>query len=167
MPAGGRADFTIDFDVAKSLIGPPGLAPQVLMKPVLRMVNNIEVGTLAGSFADTTLAAQTACATAAPVVYVYPGVVTTPDDLYNPEVPAPDTLPDVDPLVTAIASREGTGPYMYRVAFLPAGTYTVAFTCNADDPAIDEDTLTPDPITFTLYPQTVTVAAGQETTADF
>lgn len=166
MPAGGRADFTIDFDVAKSLIAPPGLAPTVLMKPVLRMVNNVEVGTLVGAFAPATLAAQAACTGVAPVVYLYPGTVTTPDDLYNPENGGADTLPDVDPLVTAIA-RLDAGEYDYHVAFVPAGTYTVAFTCNADDPAIDEDALTPDPITFTLYPQTITITAGQTTTANF
>jgi hypothetical protein len=167
MPAGGRADFTVDFDVARSLLAPPGQAPDVLMKPVLRIVDNLQVGTLVGSFSSGTLTAQAACTGVAPVVYVYPGSVTTPDDLFNPQDGSSDTMPNVDPLVTVIARPDAAGVYGYRIGFLPVGTYTVAFTCNADDPAIDEDTLVPDPIAFTLYPQPVSITVGATTTANF
>lgn len=167
MPAGGRADFTIDFDVAKSLLAPPGQAPDVMMKPVLRLVDNIQAGTLEGSFNPQTLAAQAACAGTAPRVYVYTPVTTTPDDLYNPESGAPDTLPGVDPLVTMTAKPNTSGIFAYRIAFLPANTYTVAFTCNVDDPAVDESALVPNPITFTLHPQAAVITAGQTTTANF
>ena len=167
MPAGGRADFTIDFDLAKSILTPPGQAPRYLMKPVLRMVNNIQVGTLAGSFQPATLAAQTACANVAPRVYVYTGTVGAPDDIYNPENSTPDTMSDVDPLVTTTATQDATGRYVWTIAFLPAGSYTVAFTCNADDPLVDEDTIVPDPITFTVHPQTAVVSVGQTTSIVF
>ena len=167
MPAGGRADFTIDFVLGKSIIAPPGQAPNYMMKPVLRMIDNLQVGTLVGTFDPLTLQAQAACTGKAPVVYLYSGVITTPDDLYNPIDGSVDTMPAIDPLVTATATLNGASQYAYKVAFLPVGSYTVAFTCNNDDAAIDEDTLTPDPITFTLHPQTVNIVVGQTATANF
>jgi len=39
---GGAANFTIDFDVRKSITNPPGL-PEAILKPALRLVNNQEV----------------------------------------------------------------------------------------------------------------------------
>jgi hypothetical protein len=84
MPAGGRADFTIDFVLQKSIIAPPGQSPDYLMKPVLRMTNNVEVGTIAGTFAAQSLSAIPACTGKAPVVYLFEGGNVTPDDIYNP-----------------------------------------------------------------------------------
>jgi hypothetical protein len=81
MPAGGRADFTIDFVLAKSIIRPPGQAPNYMMKPVLRLIDNIQVGAIAGTFEPLTLNAIPACANKAPVVYLYTGAGVTPDDL--------------------------------------------------------------------------------------
>ena len=166
MPAGGRGDFTIDFVLGKSIIAPPGQSPNYMMKPVLRLTDNTQVGTLAGVFNPQTLAAQPACANRAPTIYLYTGVVTTPDDLYNPVNDSADTMPTVDPLVTATAALV-SGQYAYRIGFVPVGSYTVAFTCNNDDPLVDENTLVPNPITFTLYPQAVSIAAGMTTTANF
>jgi len=56
---------------------------------------------------------------------------------------------------------------VYSIAFLPAGTYTVAFTCDPDDPSVDEAALTPDPIQFKIYPQGVAVTANMTTMANF
>jgi hypothetical protein len=78
-----------------------------------------------------------------------------------------DTMPDVDPLVTSTATLNQTGQYAYHIAFVPVGSYTVAFTCNDDDPLVDESALVPNPITFTVYPQTVNIAVGMTTTANF
>lgn len=165
MPAGGRADFTVDFVLHKSIIAPPGQAPNLLMKPVLRIVDNIQVGTLAGSF---TTALPAACTGKVPVVYLYQGGGIVPDDIYNPIDGSADTNPAVDPLVTANATAGVSGgPYTYRIAFVPVGTYTVSFSCDADDPAVDENVPPAVPINFVTYPQPVTIALGQTTTANF
>ena len=47
--AGSNSNFTIDFDLRKSVIAPPGQAPNYLLKPVLRMVDNLQVGAIAGN----------------------------------------------------------------------------------------------------------------------
>jgi hypothetical protein len=168
MPVGGVANFTVDFVLSKSLIAPPGQAPDYKLKPVLRLVDNAQVGTIAGVFDATTLAAQPNCGTQAPVVYVYPGASVTPDDIYLP----PEGTTDVDaagtaePLTTATAALNSS-QYAYSVAFLPAGTYTVTFTCDPDDPTVDEDTLSPNPIHFFAPTQSVTVSANMTSTANF
>ncbi|MFW5825790.1 MAG: DUF4382 domain-containing protein, partial [Marinobacter sp.] len=53
IPEGGSADFTIDFDVRKSLAYNPGPGRYVL-RPTLRLVDNVEVGEIAGTI-DSTL----------------------------------------------------------------------------------------------------------------
>src|SRR5262249_44971305 len=169
MPVGGVADFTVDFDLRKSLIAPPGQSPNYVLKPVLRLVDNAQVGTISGTFQATTLAAQSNCGAAPPVVYIYPGSAITPDDIYVPVAGASDTdaAPLTEPLATTTASLNSMGDYAYSIAFVPAGTYTAAFTCDPDDPSIDESELTPDPIHFAVYPQPVTVSAGMVATANF
>jgi len=165
MPAGGRADFTIDFVLSKSLIAPPGQSPDYKMKPVLRMTNNVEVGTLSGTFDTVALAAIPACTGKAPLVYLYEGASVVPDDLYNPLDDSADTAPAVDPLLTAEATLNASNVYAYKVAFLRAGTYTVAFTCDEDDPLVDENATTP--LVFTTYATPVVITAGQTSTANF
>jgi hypothetical protein len=49
-------------------------------------------------------------------------------------------------LTTTTAALNSSSQYAYSVAFLPAGTYTLAFTCDPDDPSVAEDTLSPNPI---------------------
>jgi hypothetical protein len=169
MPAGGVANFTVDFVLSKSLIAPPGQSPDYKLKPVLRLVDNAQVGTIAGVFGATTLSAQPNCGTQAPIVYVYPGANATPDDIYLPPAGTSDVdaTGSIEPLTTGTAALNSSSQYAYSVAFLPVGTYTVAFTCDPDDPTIDEDTLSPNPIHFTTYAQPVTVSANTTSTADF
>ena len=171
MPAGGRADFTIDFVLDKSIIAPPGLAPQYLMKPVLRMTNNVEVGTLEGTIGAEAFTANTGCMVEPPRVYLYEGAGVTPDDIYNPSDDSEDSAPEVDPLVTATGMLNGSGGYDYHIGYVQAGTYTIAFTCDLDDPEADEnvdDDMQPvDGLNFTVFADPVVIIAGQTTTADF
>jgi hypothetical protein len=127
---GSASDFTIDFDLRKSVIAPPGQSPNYILKPVLRLVDNLRVGTLTGTVASALI--PTGCT---PQVYVFAGANVVPDDL--------DTAaaPDVDPLVSApVALDSASGEYRFRVAFLEAGDYTAAFTCDgaADTPEGEE-----------------------------
>ena len=169
MPVGGVANFTVDLVLSKSLIAPQGLSPDYLLKPVLRLVDNTQVGTISGTFQASTLSAQSNCGTRPPVVYVYTGAGAIPDDIYNPPMGMTDTDPAsaAEPLTTAIAALNSMNGYAYSIAFLPSGNYTVAFTCDPDDPAVDESALTPDPIHFAIYPQAVAVTANMTTTVNF
>src|SRR3954463_9723226 len=74
--AGGTHNFTLDFDLRKSVIHPPGLGEPYLLKPVLRLVNNLEVGSIAG-----TVAAGLVVDGCHPAIYLFSGAGVTPDDL--------------------------------------------------------------------------------------
>jgi len=169
MPVGGVANFTVDFVVSKSLLAPQGLSPDYLLKPVLRLVDNTQVGTISGTFQATTLSnpLNTHCGTRPPVIYVYTGAAgVTPDAIYN----SPDTTDPASaaqPLTTATAALNTLNNYAYSIAFLPSGNYTVAFTCDPDDPAVDESALTPVAIHFAVFSQTVAVTANMTTTVNF
>jgi hypothetical protein len=71
MPVGGVANFTVDFVLSKSLIAPQGQSPDYLLKPVLRLVDNAQVGTISGTFQATTLSnsPDINCSKRPPVVY--------------------------------------------------------------------------------------------------
>ena len=157
LPADGSVALTIDFDLRKSVHAPPGLRGSAgactqgyLLRPTLRVVNNAEVGAIAGNV-DSELVPG-GCL---PKVYIFSGSGVTPDDIEE----ASGT--DADPLVVAsVAIQNGSTAYPYRAAFLPAGPYTVAFTCGDDDATAD------DTLTFTGM-QNVTVQTNLISTADF
>jgi hypothetical protein len=146
--AGGTHNFTIDFDLRKSVIHPPGLGEPYLLKPVLRLVNNLEVGSIAGTVAQALVV--TGCQ---PAVYLFAGANVVPDDLGSATPPLASTAVNLD---------NATGAYRFRLAFVPAGAQTLAFTCAADDDDAEVD----DPISFST-PVNVTVVAGQENTVAF
>jgi hypothetical protein len=149
---GSTSNFTIDFDLRKSVIAPPGQSPNYLLKPVLRLVDNLRVGTLEGTVAAALV--PTGCA---PQVYLFGGANVVPDDLDL--APAPD----VDPFVSVpVALDTASGEYRFRVAFLEAGDYTAAFTC-------DGATDTPEGEEILVFAGTrnVNVAANQSTAIAF
>jgi hypothetical protein len=145
---GSTHNFTIDFDLRKSVIHPPGLGDPYLLKPVLRMVNNLEVGVIDGTVATALIVEG-----CVPAVYLYAGANVVPDDLGSPTPPL---------ATTAVTLDNATGVYRFKLAFVPAGPNTIAFTCAADDDAAEVD----DAITFSA-PVNVMVIAGQTNTVAF
>jgi hypothetical protein len=146
--AGSTHNFTIDFDLRKSVVHPPGLGDPYLLKPVLRLVNNLEVGTIEG-----TVAPELVVDGCVPAVYLFTGADVVPDDIGSVTPPLATTAVNLD---------ETTGIYRFKVAFVPAGPYTLGFTCAADDDSAEID----DAITFAA-PINATVTAGQTTTVEF
>jgi hypothetical protein len=162
--ANATASFTIDFDVRKSIVksGNANSANDVKyhLKPVLRIVDNSEVGIISGEI-DATLLSQAAGCSDDDVltynaVYVYEGLGVTADD-----IDLDDTT--VEPIVTALVEYDSVSDiYSYEAAFLTAGDYTVSFTCNADAEDIEED----NDLMF-VGSQDAPVIANQTTTASF
>jgi len=146
--AGSTHNFTIDFDLRKSVIHPPGLGDPYLLKTVLRLVDNLEVCTIDGTV-DPALIVE-GCV---PAIYLFTGEDVAPDDLGSPTPPLAST---------AVNLHEESGEYRFRLGFVPTGAYTVAFTCAAGD----DDAETDDEIEF-APPQNATVSAGQTTTVEF
>ena len=154
LPADGIADFTIDFDLRKSVNNPEGqgnCTENYKLKPALRIVNNTEVGSIAGTVNPTLITATTCRGGNA--VYVFQNHDIVPDDV-------DEIIPD--PITTAIVSLNTMRDYVYRGSFLGAGNYTIAFTCQAENDNPETD----DQLDF-VGTSNVSVTAGLVTIHDF
>lgn len=123
---GGNTRLLIDFDLRKSLVRPPGQAPNWILKPTLRLTDRLQTGTLIDNINLTDLAASFGLGRAEcdAGLYLFQGWDQTPDDMDgNPEDgPDPVVYVPLDPL------REQT-QVESRIHFLEAGQYTLALTC--------------------------------------
>jgi hypothetical protein len=179
---GAITDFTIDFDLRKSVVQPPGQRADAgtcngqvyLLKPALRIVDNLQVGAISGTIDSSLLSAPSCVASTAKPGSVY---------LFGP-VTATDTAPTVPDDVDGL-STDGTDPitsalvspdtFKYTIGFVPVGRYVVAYTCDADDSTIDADAdaapappATDEVVTFTpVNGTTVDVTANQTVPIDF
>jgi hypothetical protein len=154
VPAGGSADFTIDFDLRKSVNksqGQGNCQDVYKLKPALRIVDNTSVGSIAGTVSQN-LINDLSCTTGN-AVYVFQGANVPPDDV--------DGVPP-DPVTSAIVKLNDSGEYSYRAAFLNSGDYTIAFTCQAED----DDPEAGDNLNF-MGTANVSVSAGSETVHNF
>lgn len=123
---GGITRLIVDFDLRKSVVAPPGLAPNWILRPALRLIDELEYGTLVGSVDIPALAAaqQSTVADCSPGVYVFAGGGVTPDDMDG------DATDGVDPLVyQPLTPPTPDTSANYSLSFLESGEYTVAFTC--------------------------------------
>jgi len=176
---GAITDFTIDFDVRKSLVAPPGQKTTVdtcgnqayLLKPVLRMVNNLQVGAITGTVDSNLVLAECPPDNSAPYpgnVYLFGPVATTdPDesikvDDYDEVASDPN---GGDAITSAMVDRD-TGDY--TIGFVSPGKYKVAYTCDLDETAVDANVDPDETVDFTPVGGTVvTVASGQTANVDF
>ncbi len=150
--AGGAATFTVDFDLRKSVLAPSNGSDVYKLKPTLRIVENANVGHLSGTVGTTSLQHASCATTPNYAVYIFEGDVT-PDDVDGDAG---------DPITSALVSDT----FSYAVGFLNQGTYTVAFTCEADSDSNDSGNDSDDAIAF-IGTTTVTITAGATTTHNF
>ena len=143
IPSGGssglkiKGDFTVsstrptslvvDVDLRQSIVA---AGPDFLLKPVLRLVKGDNFGHIRGLVEPTSLTAGTcsdAQADTFNAVYVYAGHDVIPADINQL------SNANVDPVTTSkILWDSSISEYVYEAGFLPAGDYTIAFTCNSD-----------------------------------
>lgn len=137
LTADGTVALTVDFDLRKSLHAPPGQKSMMemctqgyLLRPTLRLVQDSEVGAIAGTVDPALFTNVAGCV---PMVYVF-------SDGPNPAGSVtPDDQDDIEPNPVVMAEPDSTSG-AYRATFLSQGNYTVAYTCNGDkdDPANDD-----------------------------
>jgi len=154
---GSIADFVIDFNLRKSVHEPQNAEPDYFLRPSLRMVDRLEVGSISGTVPEG-FVTDSSCTNGSEhdtgnAVYVYAGPGVTPDDVGSPTEPITSAL---------VVHNETTGDYEYTIGFLAEGEYTVAFTCQGagDNPETDDDVAFRDAAD-------VSVTAGEETVHDF
>lgn len=149
--AGGITDFTIDFDLRKSVHEPQNGSGDYFLRPTLRIVDNLEVGHINGLVEEALLNAEGCSETSG--VYLFAGYDAETDDIDANEP---------EPITTTTVEMNTDGFYEYEIGFVQAGDYTLAFTCEAanDNPETD------DAITFSTT-QNVTVTANETAVVDF
>ncbi len=150
--AGQAADFTIDFDLRKSVTKPGATDSSYILKPALRVIDNTEIGEVVGSVEASTMEAGD-CGQNGAAVYVFEGSDVVADDMGSATAP-------ISSANVKYNAEQGT--YDYTAAFLAPGDYTVALTCQAinDDPETDDD------IMFEAS-NNATVVADESTTSNF
>jgi len=169
---GATTRLMIDFDLRKSLIVPPGQGSNWMLRPTLRLVNQLQSGSLLGSVDLDSLAlaveiAPSACDAGA---YIFRGYGTAPDDMDG------DPTDGVDPIAYTPLTRGAPGVASnFRFSYLEAGQYTAAFTCNFGvdiDPTRNEfNPLETPPVgtppTMRFVRRNFDVSAGSQTLLNF
>jgi hypothetical protein len=130
VPVNGSANFTAEWDLMQSVTAPPGpgeLDRDVVMKPVIRLVNNVEVGTLTGMvdsalIVDVVDDAGMACE---PSVYLFN------DDPQSEELDPNDLAATAE--VKEKTNDDALVTWNYTIGFLLPGSYEAAFTCFGTD----------------------------------
>lgn len=135
---GAVTRLLIDFDLRKSVVAPPGQQPNWFLKPALRLIDELQVGTLSGSVDITALSSALGVTTqnCKPGLYTFIGGNVTPDDMDGSATDGPDPL-----VYFPLTPAAGGTTANYSIPLLEAGTYTVAATCQFDvdvDPSVSE-----------------------------
>ncbi len=182
MPVNGAVHLIVDFNVDSSIVPIPNSTSWHL-KPTLRVVQTDSVGSIQGTISAAAMQAAkfsvSACsATNLPTVYIYaaPSAMTnaTPDDIFTGTEETTET--PVQPVVTQMTTYNAAdGSASFNIQWLVADSgynnYTVAFTCDPDDPSVDESAIvapaTTPAISFNTHPTPVAVTAGMVTTVSF
>ena len=103
-----------------------------MQNPVLRLVDGKNFGHARGMLDALLLTAPTcsdALADTFNSVYVFEGHGVTPDDIDNQ---------DAEPITTSTVTYDpASSGFKYEAGFLPAGEYTISFTCNSDLDELD------------------------------
>lgn len=121
---GGTTRLVVDFDIRKSVIAPPGLAPNYLLKPTLRLMDELLTGTIEGQVDLVALGNEQGAETCDGGVYLFSGFGATPDDMDG-------EIDGADPVVyKSLVPAVGETIASYMIPFVEAGEYTVAFTCD-------------------------------------
>lgn len=151
--------YTLDFDLQKSITDPQSGIDYIL-RPTIRVVKSELAGSIRGYVDETlisSLGGELGCS-----VYVYDGSDAPTDDIYMPDgMPVPEDHNN-PVMAAAVEINPLNERYEYHAAFLPAGPYTIALTCDAemDDPMLQDQ--------LTFY-GTVnkSVMSGQDTIHNF
>ncbi len=173
------SDFTLDFDVRKSVTNPPGLADPAarcgenyLLKPAIRIVDTTVVGTIAGTVdASPGSQLETSCE-AEPTSGLYENVAVYVWEDPDGTAELDDLDGTDDPVTSAsVAWSETDMAYEFEVGFLLPGTYRLGLACNADldTDAVDQNdpTMTEEDGFIFIAERTVVVESGATADGSF
>lgn len=163
LSAGGTFNYTLEFDLRKAMVNPPGQDGYLLKPTGLRLVNNSEVGHLTGSVAEGLLINNNCTVAPAdalmPVatVYLYEGAD-------RPLAELSDNGGDntYQPYASTNVYFDGVSEYSFSLGFIDAGVYTAALSCDVqDDPEVADEVM------FLQAQNTEITASSTPVEADF
>ena len=149
--ANGVSNYMLDIDARTSITAPPGLPSPVeaclqnyILKPAIRIVDETEVGSIAGTIDPGVL--NTLNAQSEEVLIDgcrdedTDGIVDHLDVYVFENLPVDDYDGVDDPITSAIAKwNSTTSTYEYEVGYLLAGDYKLGLTCTADVDVMPND----------------------------
>lgn len=153
--AGNQVRYTLDFDL-RAAIAQRGATGCYNLRPVVRVVDNAQTGTIQG-LVDPDLLVDDRCSAdtqtgAGAAVYLFAGADQTPTDF--------DGL-EPEPLSTALLQppTEEAGQFSYELGFVLAGDYTLALSCDAarDEPESSQTLYFTEPTNAQVESQATTV----------
>jgi hypothetical protein len=148
---GGTTGFVIDFDVRKSMVMQMGNGGRYMLKPALRMMDEMEVGTVAGTvhlaaLAEAQLGAGVPVTDCHAGLYLFKGATATPDD-FDRDLTTEDDGGS-DPIWLQPIANDGVVTDVdFSIPFVEAGvSYTVAATCDFDKDGMDTNDYAPNAV---------------------
>jgi len=138
--ADGVVDYTIDFDLRKSITDPVGQDGYKL-RPTLRILETeVASAQFSGTVTDDQSTAgepvdPTSCA-----VYIYEGTGITPDDICILDNGNPCPSSGIQPYTAAdLKPTANPDEYSYLSGYVKEGSYTLALACDEDLPNVNEE----------------------------
>ncbi len=140
---GSTTRLLIDFDLRKSITAPPGLDPNYILRPTLRLMDELQVGKITATV-DLAALATAQLGAGAPVtgckagLYLFSTGSAVPDDQDG------SSTDGADPIVYQPVVYDGVNTKVpVTIPFVAVGTYTLAATCNFDVDKADSDDYNP------------------------
>jgi hypothetical protein len=140
---GSITRLIVDFDLRKSVHAPPGQDPNYILRPTLRLLDQIQVGKITATvdlaaLTKAQLGTTAAITTCKAGLYLFAGAAAMPDDQDL------DDSDGKDPVFYAPLVYDGVSSVaQVNIPFVEAGAYTVAATCNFDVDAADANDYNP------------------------
>lgn len=162
VPVDGEVNFTLDVDLRRAITKPSN-KDYYLLRPAIRMVDNSEVGTISGTI-STALTEDESCTSQfesdeleGNAVYLYHNANAETGDIYLDSQGEP--ADSSNPITTANVTHDGS-EYRYEIGFVPAGEYTLAFTCQGldDDPETKQNLIFPAQSNIVVSTNSITTA---------
>jgi len=138
---GGSTSMTADFDLQKTITEPPGLEGDIIVRPSIRLMNDLDVGSIFGTVSEA-LAMQEVTLSVGSTVACAPSVYVFEDtDLTASEIDKADSIAS-----GLVKNENDPTVYEYEIGFLQIGnSYDVAFSCDEGESFDDGiDTVTID-----------------------